>query len=150
MGKIKNPLLRPLNCDYCYSPKIRLAQNSVLYGRNYGDWPLIWFCVDCNAAVGCHPGTDIPLGKMADRATRQWRKKAHEAFDPIWKETKWLTRYKAYAWLASKLGIKTEDCHISWFNAKTCQRVIEICNTEKPLRRDYDPRKRKPRTKRNR
>ena len=145
MGKIKKPLPRPMACDGCGSTHISLSENSVLYGRNYGSWPLIWFCRSCTAAVGCHPNTDVPLGLMADRATRQLRQKAHEAFDPLWKNTPWLTRHKAYGWLAKKMGLHIDHCHISWFDKNKCRKVIEICTQDKPNKRDFKP---KPRQRR--
>ena len=54
------------------------------------------------------------------------RKKAHEEFDPIWKRGK-INRGQAYQWLAEQLGIEVGACHISWFDAATCELVIRIC-----------------------
>lgn len=138
--KILNPRPRPIECDNCKSRRVRLTQNSVLYGRNYGTWPLIWFCDDCHAATGCHADTDIPLGTMATREVRQARKLAHEAFDPLWKKHRLASRYKAYEWLACNLKINVNDCHIGHFDEQTCARVVEICSTVK-IKRGlvYDP-----------
>ncbi len=129
--KVANPRPRPVQCDNCASRRVRLTHNSVLYGRNYGAWPLIWFCDDCNAATGCHAETDIPLGVMATKETRQARKLAHEEFDPIWREKRILSRYKAYEWLAGRLGIPVADCHIGLFNIEQCHKVIDICKNVK-------------------
>lgn len=54
------------------------------------------------------------------------RKKVHEEFDPIWKRGK-INRGQAYQWLAEQLGIEAGACHISWFDAATCELVIRIC-----------------------
>lgn len=51
------------------------------------------------------------------------RHQAHLAFDPIWKLGH-KKRSGAYLWLAYKLGIPVEDCHISRFDVATCERVI--------------------------
>jgi hypothetical protein len=34
--------------------------------------------------VGCHKGTTKPLGRLADAELREWKKRAHAAFDPVW------------------------------------------------------------------
>lgn len=93
----------------------------------------IYYRCPCGAAVSCHPGTGIPAGRPASGATRRLRYLAHEAFDPIWRGTRKVgvatghARKKAYRWLARELGIDPGEAHIGWFNAETCQRVIEIC-----------------------
>lgn len=93
----------------------------------------IWRCA-CGAYVGCHPGTDIPLGYPAGRETRLARSRAHDAFDPLWmrkhnrdKISKGKARGLGYAWLARELGIAPQDCHISHFDAETCRRVVRLC-----------------------
>lgn len=136
---IKDPLPRPVSCSCCQSRDVRLEYNSILYGAVVGDWPVVWYCGHCGASVGCHPGTDIPLGKMADRTTRQLRKKAHEVFDPIWRKGL-LSRSQAYAWLADQLGIRVEECHISWFDAETCEKVIRICRKSRRRKSVFDHR----------
>ena len=115
MSKIKDALPTPEQCDTCCSVNIELTTNDKIYGRTYGNWPHIYYCNDCRAAVGCHPGTFIPLGRMADRTTRQLRTKAHNEFDRLW-QTGLMSRAKAYNWLANQLGIDPSDCHISWLS----------------------------------
>ncbi|WQZ00306.1 hypothetical protein Shy_CDS0029 [Escherichia phage Shy] len=127
MSQVEDALPIPAHCDNCGSVNIEQTQNDRIYGRLFGDWPEIYYCHDCKAAVGCHPGTIIPLGRMADRATRQLRQKVHDAFDPIWK-SKLMSRSHAYDWLAGELGIASDDCHISWLSKDQLQRAVEICN----------------------
>lgn len=121
MSKIKDALPTPTHCDNCCSLNIELTTNDQIYG----DWPKIWFCNDCKAAVGCHPGTEIPLGRMASRKIRRLRAKAHEEFDQLWKSSL-MTRSKAYQWLAGKLNIQVEECHISWLNEDQLNLTILI------------------------
>lgn len=94
----------------------------------------LFFVCPCGARVGCHPRTALPIGRPASGATRALRHQAHTAFDAIWLGLRTKAsgatvarRAKAYKWLARQLGIRTEDCHIGWFNAAECRRVIEIC-----------------------
>lgn len=84
------------------------------------NWP------DCRGCHGAHPDGK-PLGIPADKETKDWRIKAHEAFDELWKSGQ-QTRPDTYRWLAKSLEIPLEKCHISSFDSKTCQKVVELCN----------------------
>jgi hypothetical protein len=125
MSNIKDALPTPTHCDNCCSVNIELTTNDKIYGRIYGDWPKIYYCNDCRAAVGCHPGTVIPLGRMADRATRQLRTKAHEEFDKLW-QSGLMSRSKAYNWLAAALEIDPSQCHISWLSKDQLKDVATL------------------------
>jgi len=123
----KNALPIPELCDCCCSPNVQYTTNDIIYGRNYGEWPMTYFCTDCRAAVGCHPGTNIPLGQMADRKTRQLRKSAHNEFDKLWR-TELMSRTKAYSWLALQLNIEVGNCHLSWLSKEQLKQVALICS----------------------
>lgn len=125
VAKVKDYLPAPCECPYCASP-VELVSNAVIYGKPYG-WPLTYRCVKCWARVGCHPGTDIPLGTLADAATQKARMAAHDAFDPLWKSKGPGARGRAYRLLAKSLGLPV--AHISWFDAPTCWRVVELCRS---------------------
>lgn len=125
MSKIKDALPIPEQCDNCCSLNIQFTTNDRIYGRAYGDWPKIYYCNDCRATVGCHYGTEIPLGRMADRATRQLRTRAHSEFDRLW-QSGLMSRSKAYNWLASQLGIAASDCHISWLSKDQLKDVATL------------------------
>jgi len=109
----------------------------VYYGVSYG---MIYLCRPCDAWVGVHKGTDTPKGCLANKELRQWKMKAHAAFDPL-SEAKLRKRreergqdYKkvwargsGYRWLSQKLGIPSAECHIGMFDVETCKRVVELC-----------------------
>jgi hypothetical protein len=57
------------------------------------------------------------------------RQEAHRAFDVYW-EFGGVTRSQAYARLAAKLNMQKDQCHIGLFDEETCQRVIELCQSE--------------------
>jgi len=97
------------------------GESAELKLNNYGYY---YFCKACDTSVGCHPGTERPLGIMANKELRLLRSAAHKAFDPLWTRNI-MSRKKAYAWLAKKLKITVFECHIGMFNIKTCNRVIE-------------------------
>jgi len=128
IARVRNPLPAPMECPYCAKP-VEIVNNSAIYGRPYGEWPWAYACDGadgdgCGAYVGMHPFTAIPLGTLADAPTREARKKAKAAFNPLWQDKR-MTRTEAYRWLAGALGIENvEECHIGWFDAETCAQVV--------------------------
>ncbi len=85
-----------------------------------------WRCPAGCSHVGCHVGTDIPLGTLATAAMRRARREAHLAFDAVWKMSG-MRRPEAYAELARRLGIPVEQCHVAEFDEVRCAQVIAIC-----------------------
>lgn len=131
---------KPTRCDNCQSPRIVNADNCIIYGRNQGDWPRVWFCRNCRATVSCHPGTNYPMGKMATTETRRARYRAHKYFDKIFRKHKIMSRTDAYFWLANVMHVPRNQCHISHFNVEQCERVVELSRDK------IRATKRKPRT----
>lgn len=116
---------KPTICRYCGS-KVVFTSNAEIYGREYGTGKC-YLCRNCRAFVGVHPGTDKPLGTLADEELRSWRKAAHFWFDQIWKKPLRLTtRYKAYGWLAERLELPREKTHIGMFEKEECEKTIEL------------------------
>lgn len=121
-------LQTPTVCRFCNS-RVKYTSHAEIYGgRTFSDWPFIYLCTNeqCGASVGVHAGTAYPLGTLADTKTKNARKAAHAAFDPIWK-SKQMKRGDAYKWLAEKLDIERWRCHISWFDIDYCQLVVKHC-----------------------
>jgi hypothetical protein len=134
-------------CPYCSQPA-KLVTGKVIYPHrpDLHDRKF-WHCAPCQAYVGCHRAGkgEAPLGRLANAELRMWKMRAHEAFDPLWKELvdkeievrggqapkgiKQRHRTDAYKNLAQDLGIALEDCHIGMFDVETCQRVVSICNS---------------------
>lgn len=114
-------------CPYCKS-EAKLVTGERMY--SYGDesWRkkrLYWECPFCLASVGCHPGTTQPLGRLADSELRIMRRETHLIFDTIWKEN-YMTRYRAYSWLAKRLGISEKTCHISLLSLEKLKEVQAV------------------------
>lgn len=99
--------------------------NAAVYGREYGAWPFIWLCPVCGCYVGTHPGTNEPLGTLADAETRRARKLAHAALDPLWRDGQ-MTRSAAYAWLAQQMDLEADVCHIGLFTKAQCAQVVRL------------------------
>lgn len=126
LSRIDHPVAIPTACRYCASP-VDLVENSAIYnGRTYGDWPYAYLCCGCGAYVGLHPDTDLPLGTLADRYTRDTRNICKRAFEQIWRH-QYMTRSQAYAWLAAKMGISVADCHFGLFEPAQCKVAQSIC-----------------------
>ena len=120
-------------CPFC-KLEAKWCENKEIYGKNYGKSFMIYLCKPCDAFVGCHENTKEPLGRMANKEMRNWRKQAHAVFDPLWKKKMILddlpqkkARGKAYAWLAKQLDIDQIECHIGDFNVLQCKQVVAIC-----------------------
>jgi len=123
-----------VTCQYC-SNDAELIDSKEIYGRSYG---MAWICRPCDAYVGTHMNSKDhkPLGKLANKPTREARKRAHAAFDPLWERkmvrdncSKTVARKAGYAWLAGRMSIEVKRCHISWFDVDQCEQVVNICNS---------------------
>lgn len=82
-----------------------------------------WLCRPCNAYVGCHPGTERPLGPPAGPALRQLRLLAHEALDPLWQSGRF-KRAQVYRELSRRLGF---EVHVGQSDEETCRKIIAEC-----------------------
>lgn len=88
---------------------------------------IVYFCSECRVFHGAHQRTGKPFGTPAsDKETRLARMDAHKALDRLWKSGK-MDRSQAYAWLASKMGLSMEECHIGRFDLDRCRWAVEIC-----------------------
>ena len=114
-----------MHCPYCQGP-VALVTGEVIYPHqpDLHD-KRFWRCAPCDAYVGCHPGTDKPLGRLANAELRKAKQAAHRVFDPLWKSKK-MKRSAAYGLLAQRLGISKNQCHIGYFDIDTCKRVVQV------------------------
>jgi ssDNA-binding Zn-finger/Zn-ribbon topoisomerase 1 len=120
---VNEPREHPVTCPFCGRPmRLKTSRHGPFYGC--AGWPR------CSAKVGAH--TDgRPMGVAGDSETRTARRRAHSAFDKLWRKHGW-SRSAAYRWLADRLGIPYTQCHIGLFDAPRCYRVIELVETETP------------------
>ena len=123
-------------CPYCDKPAVFHEDSREVYGgRDFGprwvcpNWP------DCDAHCGCHPGTTTPLGTPANGETRQARKAAHAALDPLWKE-RLMDRQSVYQFLSDHFG---RDIHIGEADVETCREIAELSQCKyRELNGDFD------------
>lgn len=84
---------------------------------------MTYWCRECDALVGTHHNNpNSPLGTMANKELRMWRRKAHAVFDQLWKSGK-MTRDNAYLLLKEKFNKKV---HIGESDIEMCKKVIKL------------------------
>jgi len=118
-----------LLCPYC-NRDAELVKGTVIYPHRR-DLAVknFWRCNPCGAHVGCHDrgvgqgNGDKPLGRLANAELRHWKQRAHSAFDPLWK-ARHMQRKEAYRWLAERMGIAVQNCHIGMFDVDGCRAVV--------------------------
>lgn len=115
----------PPPCPYC---------GSVAVLQPYpGGYRPQWVCSGegCDARVGSHD-SGKPLGTLANAHLRDRRRSLHAFFDPLWDGfapsslPRSRRRGLAYGWLAHRLGIALEDCHIAMFDEAQIDRALAI------------------------
>lgn len=130
-------------CGYCKKPARFESSSAHLYGgRDFGP---VWDCRRCDAYVSCHPDGS-PKGSLANRALRKARRRAHDAFDPLWLHVdaaypmprsrsgklRRIARNRAYEWLAHHMGLPFEATHIAMFDEAQCARAVELIEQHQP------------------
>ena len=110
-----------MNCPYCGN-EAKFITSKEFYGKDYGT--NVYSCNPCDAYVGTHGNGKVPLGMMATAELRTYRKRAHSAFDQLWKSGK-MSRHKAYSWMAEQMELEPKDAHIAMFDVEKCKGLIE-------------------------
>lgn len=133
----------PPPCPYCGGASSFMPTSKMVYsGRDYGP---IYLCEQDRAYVGVHRATNKPLGRLAGPELRPLKIIAHNLFDPLWRDlraaypdgavggrVRSLARKRAYAWLAAKMNIPPEECHVAAFDEERCRSAIIILETYQP------------------
>lgn len=127
-----------VTCQYCNGRAAVLVGGDRIYPHRPDLYEKkFWYCEECGSYVGCHPAAQpgksggqgdgtVPLGELANAATRRARNLAHAAFDPFWKGIPG-GRTKAYRWLAATLNIDKSRCHIGCMTVEQCAAVVRAC-----------------------
>ena len=112
-----------LICPDC-GGKAELKDSAIIYGKSYG---LAYVCENypkCDNFVGCHKGTNKPLGTLANAKLRSKRKETHSLFDQLWKGEN-RERGQAYKFMAEVLDIDQEQAHIALLTFAQCDKLIK-------------------------
>lgn len=81
-----------------------------------------WPACDGKATLDQEGNPGVP----SDQATRDARKRAHVAFDPLW-ESGTMSRWDAYRWFRVVLGLSAEAAHIGRLNVDQCVALEQAC-----------------------
>lgn len=81
----------------------------------------------CDAYVGAHQKSKLPMGTLADGNLRNKRIQAHKVFDKMWKCGA-MTKWQAYKWLQGKFSLNSDQAHIAKFGEYMCDQLILECN----------------------
>jgi hypothetical protein len=121
-------------CPYCGAPA-RLVDDVEIYKvQTYGR--KMWLCAPCDAYVGIHKDSSnhAPLGRLAKKPLRLRKIEAHRLLDALWRAamqhrgwSKGHARRTAYRWLANRMGIGHQRCHIGYFDEAQTELCITIC-----------------------
>lgn len=131
-----------MKCSYCNGDAMRVTGREIyphradLYAKQF------FRCLPCLAWVGCHPD-GRPMGRLADAELRLEKQKTHALFDPLWQQAprmyggsngkvKQVARIRAYEWLAARMGIPIDECHVGMFDVALCQRAQELIRELSP------------------
>lgn len=122
----------PCRCGECGKDAV-MVDGSVIYPHRPDLVEKRFYRCGCGAYVGTHAGTCEPLGTPAHTQTRRARSDAHAHFDALYKEIGRRTpdggspRKRGYRWLAERMGMTPDECHIGMMTAQQAARVVEIC-----------------------
>lgn len=115
----------PPTCPSC-KRKARMMTGAALYPERPDLATVeIWHCWTCDTRVSAHKRSGEPMGTMAGQDLRWQRQCAHEAFDHLWKSGL-MSRDSAYKWLAKRMDLAPEHCHIGMFTIQQCKTLISF------------------------
>ena len=129
---------RQIRCPVCGAMAI-LKPASEVYGEP-ARTDRMYVCSNypgCRSYVSTYPGTNIPMGTLADGDLRNLRIQAHRKFDEVWKSGI-MSRNSAYRWMADYFGIPLGEAHIAMFGEYRCRELIREC--ERVLQKTTDER----------
>lgn len=127
-------------CPACGSAA-SLTDEAEIYPRrpDLADKP-IWACAVCpDSYVGCHPGTQNPLGVPAGPELRAARQLLHNRMiDPLWKTAdrcgayepedeearkviRRAARRRVYEFMAERMGLTSDEAHTAMFDLERCR-----------------------------
>lgn len=125
-ARVIDKVKRPYHCHYCKTLVV-ITTNKVLYGKDFGSYPWIYYCPNCTASVGMHLGTGIPLGSLANKELKMARRDAKARFI-LYCQVAEIHRNQGYIDLAHLMGIPNGETHFGMFDLERCQLASDHLN----------------------
>lgn len=114
-----------MRCPYCGGSVILRSADGIYHDNSRKT--MLYVCSnypECDSYVRVHPGTNIPVGSMADHRLRELRNKAHHYFDRLYLSG-YMSKQEAYRWLADLICAPLSEAHIGHLGEYYCNQVIE-------------------------
>lgn len=124
MATLKKHRNKRFTCPYCGAPAV-LRNAESIYG--FDDGTMAYVCKNyprCDSYIRAFPGTEIPMGTLANAKLRRIRNVAHRFFDQLYLSNL-MTRDAAYEWLAFWLACPHTHAHIALLDEYECRLLIE-------------------------
>lgn len=116
---------RAIQCPYCGSHAVLRSADGIYYDNSRETF--LYVCKNypkCDAYVRVHPGTNVPMGTLANRELRALRREAHHYFNKLYAQGG-MSKRDAYEWLAETVGLPIDKAHIGYMGEYYCRQVIE-------------------------
>lgn len=97
-----------------------------------------WVCPSCDAWAPCYRTSYFPNGTLTSKQGHRARTRATREFAAM-RERSGISVNEAYAWMARRLGIPSEDCQISTFSHERCRELIAACREIGASLRAWNP-----------
>lgn len=111
-----------IHCAECDSTSVTLVTGATIYPHRQDLHALyFWQCQDCEAYIGTHHNSTIPLGTPASAPLRRLRTACHKKLDAIWLDSPDITRSQAY----DRMRLATGVSHIGQATENDCNRVLQ-------------------------
>ena len=95
----------------------------------------------CDAYVRVQPGSNLPLGTMANGKLRALRRETHHYFDQLHKRGI-MSKDEAYLWLAEILAVPMSRAHIGMMGEYYCglviaesKKLLQVCREKSDVRK---------------
>ena len=117
-----------VKCPYC-GAQAMLRPAHVVHGNQAKQGQYLYVCnryPKCDAYVGVHAKSLLPLGTLANGDLRHKRILAHRAFEQLQRTCK-MEKWQAYQWLQAKFSLRRDQAHIAKFSVYMCDQLIAAC-----------------------
>lgn len=118
-----------VKCPYCGAQAF-LRPASVVHKERAKEGQFLYVCSrypHCDAYVGTHARTHLPMGTLANGELRHKRIEAHRAFNLLW-QSGMMEKWQAYKWMQAKFSLRSDQAHIALFSAYMCDQLIDACS----------------------
>ena len=109
-----------MRCQYCGGTVVLRSADGIY--RDNPNHTMLYVCSNyphCDAYVRTHPGTNIPVGTLANRKLRMLRNEAHHQFDQLYRSGI-MSKQDAYLWLTDLLQMPLSKAHIGYLGEYYC------------------------------